>query len=65
MKLEERLRTRWQDYYKEGYKKGYEEGLQKGMQEIITLLRQGYTLEQIEQIVAQKKAVNVDAADNK
>jgi hypothetical protein len=46
MKLEERLRTKWQEYLKQGE--------QKGEERIIGLLEQGYTLQQIKELVAQE-----------
>jgi predicted transposase YdaD len=69
MEVAERLKTSWQKYYvkelenyraqgerigeQRGERIGEQKGEQKGEDRIISLLEQGYTLEQIKQLRAQ------------
>ncbi|MDR1948620.1 MAG: hypothetical protein LBQ38_04445 [Spirochaetaceae bacterium] len=45
----------WQEEaWEEGLEKGREEGLEKGQKNILELMRQGYTAEQIETMLASR-----------
>jgi hypothetical protein len=53
MMMEERLRPRWKEYLKEGRKEGLKEGLKEGQNQVLALLEQGYTLEQVKAALAR------------
>jgi SOS response regulatory protein OraA/RecX len=50
MMMEERLRPRWKEYLKEG--------LKEGQNQVLALLEQGYTLEQVKAALARSAARN-------
>jgi flagellar biosynthesis/type III secretory pathway protein FliH len=57
VQLEERVKTHWQDYLRQGIHQGMQQGRQEGKLEernrILTLLKRGYTPEQLETLLAQ------------
>lgn len=56
MNVQKRFKTKWQDYLQEREEKGLEIGRQEGESRILGLFRQGYTLEQVEQMLSQEAA---------
>jgi hypothetical protein len=54
MELQERLNTHWDEFVAERERKAEQKGEQKTEQRIITLLKQGYTVEQLEKILAKE-----------
>jgi hypothetical protein len=52
MHLEERVKTQWQHYLHQGVYQGKEEERNR----LLTLLEQGYTLNQIKSLLAQESA---------
>jgi flagellar biosynthesis/type III secretory pathway protein FliH len=74
MQLEERLKIHWKDYFQAGIQQGVQQGIQQGVQQgvqqgiqqgerrgqerIMRLLEEGYTLEQIKELLANESAGN-------
>jgi hypothetical protein len=58
MHLEERVKTQWQHYLHQGMQQGVRQGVHQGKVEernrLISLLEQGYTLNQIKSLLAQE-----------
>jgi hypothetical protein len=54
MHLEERVKTQWQHYLHQGMQHGVRQGVQQGENRILTLLEQGYTLNQIKSLLAKE-----------
>jgi flagellar biosynthesis/type III secretory pathway protein FliH len=62
MHLEERVKTQWQHYLHQGVQQGVRQGVQQGIHQgkeeernrLLTLLEQGYTLNQIKSLLAQE-----------
>jgi hypothetical protein len=58
MHLEERVKTKWQDYLHQGIQQGVRQGVHQGKVEernrLISLLEQGYSLNQIKALLAQE-----------
>jgi hypothetical protein len=58
MELQERLKTHWKDYLQEGIVKGEQRGRQEGQNRILSLLKQGYTVEQLEELLTKETVQN-------
>jgi hypothetical protein len=54
MELQERLKTHWKEYLQKGREDGLQKGRIEGQNRILSLLKQGYTVEQLEELLSKE-----------